>query len=475
MQQKEIGWKTSFVLFSFYLCFLIFLTSCETGRDSGIPDFEDDTSEHSPGDISKNLVARIYFDATLSMQGYVVHGSTRYTQMCRYLESVIVSGWTDGKAEFFRFGEQVESIDRNTYLRVGYTDFYGDRNINRETFIQKIIDHENQLVSDGMDESSIPEESAEINVPSEVVNNSKKEKPLVVIVTDLFQDKRDITVLVSQLKEQYIQKDFEVGLLGLRSEFDGTVYDLGGCPLPYSSTPDNPDTYRPFYLLVLGRHADIAHYFDRLIATGFSDATDDVNTVIFSRYLVNPLLSFADAEIKTENLNSKTINRDHIKNPRLKQYEIVDNTKTARITAAELTYNPLRHAMFFDSNTFEASIVAEHKPDPEGKNEISLDAQRCLEVTSSHSKNDDSNGLSVEFSLDSQSLPNNRIYLYEVTLRPGIDTFKEPDWCSDWDMGDERNGARTLNLVNFVRDLTQVTARMHHPIIAKFHFYIEKR
>ncbi len=217
MQQKEIGWKTNFVLFSFYLCFFIFLTSCETGRDSGIPDF--DTSEHSPEPISENLVARIYFDATLSMQGFVVPGSTRYTKMCRYLESVIVSGWENGTVDFFRFGEQVESIDRNTYLRVGYTDFYGDRNINRETFIQRIIDHENQLVSDGMDESSIPEES-------EVVNNSKEENPLVVIVTDLFQDRRDITVLVSQLKEQYIQKGFEVGLLGLRSEFDGTVYDL---------------------------------------------------------------------------------------------------------------------------------------------------------------------------------------------------------------------------------------------------------
>ena len=475
MQQKEIGWKTSFVLFSFYLCFLIFLTSCETGRDSGIPDFEDDTSEHSPGDISENLVARIYFDATLSMQGYVVHGSTRYTQMCRYLESVIVSGWTDGKAEFFRFGEQVESIDRNTYLRVGYTDFYGDRNINRETFIQKIIDHENQLVSDGMDESSIPEESAEINVPSEVVNNSKEENPLVVIVTDLFQDKRDITVLVTQLKEQYIQKDLEVGLLGLRSEFDGTVYDLGGRPLPYRSTPDNPDTYRPFYLLVLGRHADIAHYFDRLIATGFSDATDDVNTVIFSRYLVSPLLSFDDAEIKTDNLNSKILNSDHSQDPRLKQYEIVRNSDPAKISA-KIEYVPLPHAMFFDSNTFEVSIIAEHKPDPVGENEISPDARNCIEVTSTLLENELGNELNVNFSLKSSDL-DSAVYLYEVTLSPGIDKYQTPDWCSDWDMGAERDGSKTLNLVNFVRDLSQVTARMHQPkpIIAKFHFYIEKR
>ena len=115
MQQKEIGWKTSFVLFSFYLCFFIFLTSCETGRDSGIPDFEDDTSEHSPGDISENLVRAsiLMLHSQCKVMSSMVQ--TRYTQMCRYLESVIVSGWTDGKAEFFRFGEQVESIDRNTY------------------------------------------------------------------------------------------------------------------------------------------------------------------------------------------------------------------------------------------------------------------------------------------------------------------------------------------------------------------------
>ena len=42
-------------------------------------------------------------------------------------------------------------------------------------------------------------------------------------------------------------------------------------------------------------------------------------------------------------------------------------------------------------------------------------------------------------------------------------------------MGTARDGSKTLNLVNFVRDLSQVTARMHRPIIAKFHCYIEKR
>ena len=50
--------------------------------------------------ISDRLVAHIYFDATLSMQGFVVPSSTRYTQICPTLESVIVNGWRDEKADF---------------------------------------------------------------------------------------------------------------------------------------------------------------------------------------------------------------------------------------------------------------------------------------------------------------------------------------------------------------------------------------
>ena len=218
MQQKQIWWKTNLLLFSIYLCFFLFLTSCTNRPIPPAPPI-DDIPEHPPGPISENLVARIYFDATLSMQGYVVPGSTRYTQMCRYLESVIVSGWENGTVDFFQFGEQVEPIDRNTYLNLSQTNFYENNRIYRETFIQKIIDHEDELVGNQTEESNATEESTEINVTPEVINNSKKENSLVVIVTDLFQDKRDITVLVSQLKEQYIQK-------GLRLDYSDFAVNL---------------------------------------------------------------------------------------------------------------------------------------------------------------------------------------------------------------------------------------------------------
>ena len=442
-----------------------------------IPEFQDDTSDTTPGDISDSLVARIYFDATLSMQGFVAPGSTRYTQICYpYLEGVILNGWRGGEANFFRFGEQVEPIDRDTYLKVGSKDFYKNENINRETFIQKIIDYEDKLVGDQMkvsnapeestetDTNSTPEASTEVVVPSEEIKERQTENRLVVIVTDLFQDNSDINLLVTQLREKYIQNGLEVGLFGLRSQFDGTVYDtgIGEAPLPHKSTQD-PKTFRPFYLLVLGRHADIAHYFDRLTANEFPEA----QTIIFSRYLVSPLVSFDGTKInKLDNLNPKTYVSQHA---RLKQYEIWKGSNPAKISA-EIKYVPLRHAMFFDSNAVKVFVIA--KDAPMGKTEICGEAEECLEVTSTFSE--DGNELSIDFELESEDLQS-AVYLYEVTLRPRIDKYRAPDWCSEWDMGEERAGSKTLNLVNFVRGLSQVTARMHHPKIATFYIYIGKR
>ena len=129
--------------------------------------------------------------------------------------------------------------------------------------------------------SSTPEDTAEIDAndtPQKAADTDNTEGQLVVIVTDLFQDDSDITQLIGHLKEKYIRKGHDVGLFGLRSQFDGTVYDIGigeGSSMPYRSTPGNPETFRPFYLLVLGKYADIAHYFDRLISKWIFGGTND--------------------------------------------------------------------------------------------------------------------------------------------------------------------------------------------------------
>lgn len=469
-QHKEIVWKTSFILFLIYLCSLVFMTGCGGCggiNDNQVPEFLSDDADIFDSEISEKLVARIYFDATLSMQGFVVPGSTRYTQMCRHLESVIVSGWQNGTVDFFRFGELVEDIDRNTYLNVTHRDFYQNRNINLVTSIQKVLDSEDRLVSNQIEESSNPDEPIEIPITPEVVNNSKGGIPLVIIVTDLFQDRQDINLLVKRLKEQYIQKDLEIGFLGIRSEFAGKVYDIDGGSLSYGEPPDDPKI-RPCYLLVLGRHADIKHYFDLLLEEILPERLPpEPHAIIFSRYLVKPLLSFDGAEITKENLNQR-------QNPRMKQYEIRRRSIPAKISATLKNYELLPYVMDFESDTIMSSSINAWYA-PRGETQSSPIAVECLQVTSKHSRDEDSNDLRVDFILASESLPRRAVYLYEVTLKPNVDTFQVPDWCSEWDMGKKRDGAKTLNLANFVQGILTATARTHEPKIATFHFYIKQR
>ena len=468
MKKKEIGWKTHFLLFSIYLCFFIFLVGCDTDKDLGVPEFKPDP-DIAHGDISDKLIARIYFDATLSMQGFVVPNSTHYTRICPYLESVIVSGWEDEKVIFFRFGEQVERINRDTYLQAGYESFYEQEHISRKTFIQKIIDHETQF-DNTQDKRKKDVNASETAIEDVEIEAHSTENHLVVIVTDLFQDDGDINRLLPELKKKYIKKGYEVGLFGLRSQFDGTVYDIGigeGSSMRYRSNPGNPETFRPFYLLVLGKHADIAHYFDKLITSGFSEA----ETVIFSRYLVSPLLSFGDAQIeKLENLVRDTITKKP--DSRLKEYRIRERNEPSKISA-KTRYKLLPHVMSFDSNMFEFSVNVNHnRTDSSRSSEISQAARNCLGVTSTFGNGDE---LIVDFELDSRVLARKTAYLYKVVLHPRVDTYQGPEWCSGWDMGTGRNGAKTLNLVNFVDGLTQITVREHQPKIAQFYFRVEKR
>ena len=466
--------RNKFFTISIYFCFIFFLTSCNDKPNitdtSHIPKFEPGDSYAIPREISKGLAVHIYFDATLSMQGFVnSERPTHYKQMCRELKSVItVGGWSNEKVKYFKFGTKVEPISDEDYQTVAIPDFYETEDIMGQTFIDKVLNYEMYESPTGNIErvAPTPEEQSEV-VKSEVeTDGSNGANRLVIIVTDLFQDKGDINSLVAQLKEKYIAKGIEIGLLGFRSQFNGKIYDFGfgERSMSHESTEDESETYRPFYLLVLGKYADIANYFDNLIARGF----DKAKTIIFSRYLVSPLLSFNGASIDPTNLNPDAFVPP---DPRLKQYEIRDGSKYASISA-KMKYVPSLHAMNFNSDTFEVSIIA--KCSDEEKTKVKK-AQECLEVTSTLSKNEDGDELSIEFSLDSQSLPQRTVYLYEVALSPNFDTFQVPEWCSEWDMGADREGSKTLNLVNFVRDLSLVSAQMYRPQIAKFYCYIKKR
>lgn len=343
--------------FPIYLCFLILLASCEKPPGIPEPDFEE---SYTLGKISETLTVRIYFDATVSMKGFVVPGQTHYTRMLRPLEGVVVTGWKKSeKPEFFRFGTQVEPINRTDYLKVAHPEFYNDDTINKKTLIQEVIDYETQEVNK---REAANNDNDEVNNNHEVANNShdeannnhNKTNRLAIIVTDLFQDEGDINRLVAQLKEKYLEKELAVGVLGLRIQFDGIVYDAGinVAPIRHKSDMTNPETFRPFYLLVLGKHPDIAYYFKRFTS---SESFPQVQTVLFSQYLVNTLVAPEGASIVS------TGNLVRPPDARLKQFRFRKTREPAAFSAT-LQYTTLPHTMSFAPDQLEVSVIAKHVP-----------------------------------------------------------------------------------------------------------------
>ena len=469
--------KIEFLQFFIYLCFLVLITSCDVIQDKGLdvpplPNIPNTTL----GEVSDVLTAHIYLDATESMQGFVKRGSTCYTKIHPHLESAITTGsWSDTKVKFFRFGTKVERIiDRNLFLEATQPKFYTKAGIFEETKIEKVIDFETQKATVNEKANISVEGQAEHIKPEEKIGNDKEGNRLVVIVTDLFQDKTDIGLLVNKLKEKYIKHNLNIGLFGLRSHFDGEIFDMGPgtTTLTYQSDPDNPKTRRPFYLLVLGKHADIAHYFDNLIASGFTEA----ETVIFSQHLVSPLLTFKEESedaIKRKNVNFDTFNRSQDR--RLKQFSIAKASDSIKIST-ELEYTPLAHAMSFNPESLEVSVIAKYKlAEQTEKNAL---AQKCLEVAPTLFLEDETtsklNRFTIDFKLTPQCLAKKKtIYLYKVTVQPKINRYEAPSWCSKWNMESKQDGSKTVNLFNFARDLTRITAQKYHPKIAHFYFYIK--
>lgn len=126
---------------------------------------------------------------------------------------------------FHKFGTTVAELPGRDYLQAQHQAFYLDSHLNRETLIQNVID---QISTDRM----------------------------TIIVTDLFQTDVDVNLLTREIKQKFITNGLAVGILGIKSEFNGEVYDVGpnNYTFHYESDNTSPATFRPFYVLAFGNH-----------------------------------------------------------------------------------------------------------------------------------------------------------------------------------------------------------------------------
>jgi len=435
------------ILISICACYLIFSTAGCSKR-TNVPAPNSDTSDALES-ISGQLTAYVYIDSTVSMEGFVRPSSaTNYIQTLQVIESAINTGWKTSQIHFFKFGTKILPLKNREHLKAVKKEFYQTPETKIKTYIEKVI-----------------------NEPKTCSNNS-----LTVIVTDLFQNDADVSLLTNVLNEKCLKKNFAIGILGIGSQYDGTVYDVGiqSYSFSYKSNDTDTKTFRPFYLLILGKHADVANYFEQL-KSNLSFIKDTF--VIFSRYIVNPLASFEGASMEeirglaeVTNIISTTS-----QDSRVKQF-IIRKDSNVGFTAT-LKYNQLPYTIPFDTKKLTTEVIAKQFDFNDGFKENS-DAKQSFNIEYLDS-------LKLKVNLTPTTLPGNGIYSYEIIISPSKNAYKGTYWWNDWDMDLSRidkwrrnpksfEGSKTLNLKPFMNNLWQANFLTHQPKIARIYCYFKK-
>lgn len=408
--------------------------------------------------LSESLKIDLFFDATLSMKGFTLaQTSSSYQQSIPLLERAVIEGWRGGEPSFFKFGDEIAPLPGRAFLDAVKPQFYSDAKYNKRTFIERVIDR------------------ADLN-------------HLTVIVTDLFQDNSDVNQLSTKLKNRFIANGLSIGVLGIRSQYDGTVYDVGSdnYSFPYKSS-QKPESGRPFYLLALGSHTNIAHYFAALESSGLSNFPER-HALIFSRFITAQSAPFAVAklntankmsEISSSNLIDSSSNQDHVK-----AFHITKG-KTETSFSTQWPYVPLPNVM-----EHAAALTPEltaWKGENSGGKQLTLvensNAKTALEIRAKlFPEAAPFNKLNFEARLNVKELPTSGKYCYRIVLRPS--GYSLPQWVSEWNMRDDEirfahsrvgqfNGAKTYNLENFLGTLQGAILNTTPPEVDEIYLYLK--
>jgi hypothetical protein len=187
-------------------------------------------SEEAPLTKSGSIEINFYLDITESMRGYLSQPEGRKNYFNEILDKalgILKEGWTDARVHFWGFGdEKPVPVELRNFL--GKPDAFKGRH----TLIDKAI----------QDEPPAPKPPPPTPLPR-----------LKIILTDLFQEGNDLDRLGVFLSDYLKDPTHAVGILGLRSPFDGAIDDLP----EDQKLPKGAADSLPFYLVITGPIADV--------------------------------------------------------------------------------------------------------------------------------------------------------------------------------------------------------------------------
>jgi hypothetical protein len=185
-----------------------------------------------------------------------------------------------------------------------------------------------------------------------VVNRTETSR-LSVLITDLFQDEGDVNIMVDRIKSKCFAKGVMVGVVGVKSDFRGNVYDVPGYPAGYPL--DSKE--RPFYMLMFGNQYNMELLFDAMKSKPF---VKEDQFLVFTNNIVKSYNVSLTKTPKSEFVNKKAPVKD--------QKNSFDFSMKEKGTDAqfnlELDVNRNPRCADFDENNLQVTVYKKSANDP---------------------------------------------------------------------------------------------------------------
>lgn len=430
-----------------------------------------------PSERTKPLKISVNVDGSGSMYGYI-KGSTgkneppriinsRYAQTITLLDSVVNLGKGSREEvtlEHYRIGEkETQSITDSQYQKARSPEFYIKTKSNE-----------------------FPEISSQIDVAIENTD-SEEEDQLLILVTDLDQQGNDLNKLNKKIQQTYLNKQlpgYAVGILGIRSEYNHTVFTVNPSLYPtfkYTTEGKNIESYRPFYVVFLGHYQDIVHYVEKMQQKEPSLFEASEFSLFYPNNVVTQITTLQNlpslpADISRPNsLNNGNVSLE-VKSP---PYEILDIhpriTDSTPSINYNLPYNPLQDSLLVDNRSIaiETEVFTYDFGTKNFTENNSNSLKRAIQFADWEITE---NNIEFTSTINLNSISNPGIYIFKInTLAKGL---QDEAWWKEWDWTsrvDDKDGSKTHNLLNFMQNLKRTTIDlMEQPSFGYFCYGIQK-
>ena len=390
-----------------------------------------------PGSLPSALTAQqvdtdIYFDATVSMRGFTTLAAGNvYLTLPDLLGDLCGSM---GAVKFYSFGEQIHTLDGRSYRQFTTPDVYTEA----ITAIANVVDRADT-------------------------------SHLSIIITDLFESDSDWSNVTQKLREKFFANHMAVAVVGIRNSFYGEIFDVGlnAAKFNYNSF-DNPERYRPFYLLVMGQDGVVKNFLRKFNER--QTLPNDTGYLLLSESLTETASDFTTFTLQEQDnfYSDDTLGLDS----RVKEFGL-DKFSEPAAFLVNWKYQPPLGACPLDLSQVDTSVevfsVAGEEWTPRESNDVRvslLKDDRQPEM------------FLVKVSLTPEkSLADGKLNFVRVKVMPTEQGYNLPAWVEAWSVnvdGSAKNfdGSKTVNLTRVLGSLKDSIFVASRPSLMNINFVV---